>query len=131
MSIYYREDLRRRLVVLCDEVAESCRELPARFVVCPRCRGRGVHVNPAIDGHGLTAEDVDQAGPEFLEDYLAGVYDVACERCGGRRVVLEPDPARLTAAQLGAWHRVLDLEAEAAGEAMLERRQLDALEGVL
>jgi hypothetical protein len=58
-----------------------------RFAVCPRCEGRGTHVNPAVDGNGLTAEDIDEQGPDFLEDYLGGVYDVQCEECGGQRVV--------------------------------------------
>lgn len=54
--------------------------LPARFEVCPRCQGEGSHVNPAVDGNGLTAEDFDQ-DPDFHDDYMAGAYDVPCEQC--------------------------------------------------
>jgi hypothetical protein len=62
--------------------------------VCPTCDGRGSHVNPSIDAHGLTAEDFD-ADPDFAQDYLSGKYDVACAECGGERVVpvvAEDDP---------------------------------------
>ena len=48
-------------------------EIPTKFAVCPRCRGTGSHVNPAVDGNGLTQEDFDEAGPEFRDDYMAGV----------------------------------------------------------
>jgi hypothetical protein len=58
-----------------------------RYAVCPRCEGRGSHVNPAVDGNGITAEEMDELGEDFREDYLSGVYDVRCEECGGNRVV--------------------------------------------
>ena len=66
--------------------------LPARYEVCPRCEGRGKHVNPSIDGHGLTSEDFED--PEFREDYFRGVYDVACHECRGVRVVRVLDEDR-------------------------------------
>lgn len=58
-----------------------------KFAVCPRCEGRGSHVNPAIDGNGITGDEMDELGDDFREDYLSGVYDVACEECHGERVV--------------------------------------------
>jgi len=58
-----------------------------RFAVCPRCEGRGSHVNPAVDGNGITADEMDELGPDFREDYLSGVYDVRCDECKGDRVV--------------------------------------------
>lgn len=58
-----------------------------KYAVCPRCRGEGSHVNPSVDGHGITAEEMDELGPEFLDDYMGGVYDVRCEQCHGDRVV--------------------------------------------
>lgn len=58
------------------------------YVACPTCRGNGTHVNPAVDGNGLTSDDIDEmGGDDFMEDYLGGVYDVICEECGGLRVV--------------------------------------------
>ena len=72
--------------------------LPGRFVVCTRCRGEGAHVNPSIDGNGISpqefAEDTD-----FAESYFAGDYDVPCETCRGARVVAVPDLTRWTFAQ--------------------------------
>lgn len=58
-----------------------------KWVVCPRCDGEGSHVNPAVDGHGITSDEMDELGPDFFDDYMGGVYDVTCERCKGRRVV--------------------------------------------
>jgi hypothetical protein len=71
-------------------VGDEERELPARYEVCGRCEGRGSHVNPAVDGNGLTSEDFD-ADPDFFEDYMSGAYDVPCECCHGLRVVPRPD----------------------------------------
>lgn len=67
--------------------------LPAKRILCPVCEGAGSHVDPAVDGHGLTAEDLQDE--EFREDYLAGVYDVPCEACIGEKVVLIPDETHL------------------------------------
>lgn len=78
-------------------------ELPAHFEVCHRCEGKGSHVNPAIDGNGLTAEDFEEQGEEFREDYMAGVYDVACERCRGDRVVPVLDRKRCDQKLLAAY----------------------------
>lgn len=68
-------------------------ELPIRFEVCSGCGGHGKHVNRNIDGNGLSREDFDE-DPDFREDYFAGVYDVTCDTCGGRRVVPVIDEAR-------------------------------------
>lgn len=72
-------------------------ELPGRFEVCPTCAGKGTRVNPAIDGNGLTAEDLAE-DPDFAEGYFAGVYDIQCDRCGGQRVVevVDVDTAKHT-----------------------------------
>lgn len=72
--------------------------LPARFEVCELCDGRGRHVNPSIDAHGLTAEDFDE-DPDFREHYASGCYDVDCYRCHGRRVEPVFDEERATPEQ--------------------------------
>lgn len=59
--------------------------------VCDVCDGKGVHVNPAIDGNGITRSEMDELGEEFEEGYRMGVYDVLCEQCHGTRVVPVPD----------------------------------------
>ena len=62
---------------------------PGKFEVCGNCHGKGSHVNRAIDGNGLTQEDFAE-DPDFMEAYMSGVYDVACDECGGNRVILVP-----------------------------------------
>jgi len=65
-------------------------QLPSKRIVCPRCKGEGTHVNPNVDGHGISSEDFD-ADPDFRENYFNGVYDVSCEECKGNKVVDEID----------------------------------------
>lgn len=78
-------------VSICNDEGEVHEvELPATYEVCERCRGEGTHVNPSIDGNGLSREDFDE-DPDFEEDYFNGVYDVTCEECGGKRVVPQID----------------------------------------
>lgn len=73
-----------------DEDGDECTEehdLPGKFEVCPRCQGKGKHVNSNVDGyHGISQEEFDN-DPQFYEDYRSGVYDVECERCHGMRVI--------------------------------------------
>lgn len=71
-------------ITLYDTDPETAVDLPARFEVCPRCKGRGVH--DCWEG-GMTGEEMAAQGPEFFADYGAGLYDTACTTCGGRRVV--------------------------------------------
>jgi len=61
-------------------------ELPARFDVCDVCDGKGKRVNPAIDGHGISAEEFDD-DPDFKEAYFSGAYDITCDACSGKRVI--------------------------------------------
>jgi hypothetical protein len=96
--------------------------LPGKFEVCSRCDGHGTHVNPAIDGNGLSAEDFEEAGPEFRDDYMAGAYDVACEVCGGARVVAVPDFERWTPEQRTSWERQEQARADLEREEAAERR---------
>ena len=74
-----------------DEGEEVECELPAKNEVCGRCEGTGTHVNPAIDGNGLTASDLEEWDEDDIENYMTGVYDVPCEECRGRNVVLVVD----------------------------------------
>ena len=63
----------------------------SKFRVCPVCQGEGKYVNPSIDSQGLTAEDFEEHGPEFREDYFNGLYDVRCKACNGQRVVTQAE----------------------------------------
>lgn len=62
------------------------------FIVCPTCEGNGTH-GP---GHVYTQDDLDERfGYEqdaVMADYRAGVYDVTCTECAGRRVVRDECP---------------------------------------
>jgi len=73
-----------------DDGLELSFNLPAKYEVCDLCQGRGTHVNPAIDEHGLSSEDFDD-DPDFREEYFRGDYDVSCSCCAGRRVMLVVD----------------------------------------
>lgn len=101
-------------------------ELPVKRVVCPRCDGNGSHVNPAIDGHGLSHEDFAQ-DPDFAEGYFSGRYDIPCEECDGRNVIDELD-SEACKKKLSWWKGMLrfyKLEDErhaARAEAEAERR---------
>ena len=64
-----------------------------KYTVCGLCGGKGTHVNPSIDSHGLSAEDFAE-DPDFAEDYFRGVYDQSCNECHGQRVVPTVDPER-------------------------------------
>lgn len=59
-----------------------------KYGVCGTCDGKGTHVNPSIDAHGISPEEFDD-DPDFRDNYFSGMYDVACYECQGRRVVPE------------------------------------------
>ena len=61
-----------------------------KFEACGLCAGRGSYVDPSIDAHGITREEMAELGPEFAENYRGGMYDVTCGLCGGARVVPVP-----------------------------------------
>ena len=74
------------VVVSDDEGGEREVAAPAHYEVCSLCNGKGTHVNPSIDCHGISAEEMDDLGSDFEEEYFGGTYDVSCYRCKGRRV---------------------------------------------
>jgi RecJ-like exonuclease len=76
-------------------------QLPSKKEICPQCHGEGTHVNPSIDGNGLTYEDFDD-DPDFYEDYYNGHYDVVCHTCNGHNVVDVLDEDKCTPEQIQA-----------------------------
>lgn len=97
--------------------------IPAKYEVCPRCRGRGKHVNPNIDGHGISAEEWDRDwSQEERERYLSGGYDVTCEECKGLRVVLEPDEETADPGLLKEYYEQQRADADYRREREIERR---------
>ena len=69
-----------------NEGEEVTIEVPAKFETCYVCRGKGKHVNPSIDAHGITQEEFYE-DPDFAEQYWMGDYDVVCNECHGQRVI--------------------------------------------
>ncbi len=64
--------------------------VPSKFEVCSGCNGKGSHVNPAVDGDGISAEEMYE-DPDFAEEYFGGTYDIQCQTCNGLRVELVAD----------------------------------------
>jgi RecJ-like exonuclease len=73
---------RQELIIEIDD-----EKIPAKYEVCPRCKGHGMHTNPSVDGNGITQSEMDELGEQFREDYINGLYDVTCYECKGKRVV--------------------------------------------
>jgi len=86
-----------------DDGEEVEHVLPARWEICDRCEGDGHHVNPSIDGNGLTAEDFEDE--DFREGYFGGRYDVRCFTCSGSGKVLVVDAERADKRLLEAYER--------------------------
>ena len=104
----------------CYEEAQTL-IVPAHFEVCSRCQGKGTHVNPNVDGHGLSREDFDQ-DPDFERDYFGGVFDVKCAECKGERVVLEPNWDQMTERQKELANAHYQDEANHHADVAAERR---------
>src|SRR3954467_1010069 len=106
-----------------DEHGEEVEhEVRLRFDVCDTCDGRGSHVNPSIDSHGLTAEDFDD-DRDFAEDYRTGVYDVPCAQCHGERVVPVVDE-EANAAALVALYEAREAEAWDDARSTVREREM-------
>lgn len=95
-------------------------DLPAKYIVCPRCEGAGKHVNPSIDGQGLSPEDLED--PEFAEAYFSGHYDIECEECLGNRVKLVVDEDRLHPRMVQRLRLGEEMERHYEAERRMERR---------
>ena len=80
-----------------ESLREEFGQVPTKNIVCPSCDGEGSYVNPAIDGHGISADEFYyEWGDEEQEMYLTGGYDVTCDVCLGRNVVTVLDTERVS-----------------------------------
>lgn len=98
-------------------------EYPGKRVICDNCDGTGTTVNPAIDGNGITQDEMAELGDDFLEDYKSGVYDVACAECHGQRVIVVPDEGALTPEQQ---KEILEHYEEQASYRAMVRMEMEA-----
>ena len=96
-------------------------ELPGKYEVCGLCHGRGTHVNPSIDSHGLTAEDFAE-DPDFAEDYFGGAYDEVCNQCHGKRVETVVDRDTCDPELLKKYDQYLDDQYDAEQERYWQQR---------
>ena len=110
---YLKIDEKRMKALICDPETEEDVWVSYAYEVCPLCEGKGSHVNPAIDCNGLTAEDFAE-DPDFLGDYMSGLYDQPCNQCGGCRVVPVSTDSRVI--------RIMENEAAYQAERAAERR---------
>lgn len=70
-----------RAPILYSEEGE--RPLPFKFEICGHCEGHGT--SSAYLG-AFTRRDIDEAGEEFMDDYMAGRFDRPCEHCEGGKI---------------------------------------------
>ena len=85
----------------------SGESMPSDIVVCPRCNGRGRHVNPSIDGDGFTGEEWAEMDEDFKESYWNGNFDVICSVCNGMRITAKIATDQLNAEQ---WEMLYEQE---------------------
>lgn len=107
-----RVDERRMIAIVLAEGEDGEErevEIPVEFEICGTCEGKGRHVNPSIDAHGITEDEWSQWSSEEQETYLSGGYDVECHECAGKRVVPVPAEARMTDEQKSALERATDM----------------------
>lgn len=107
--------------------------LPLRREVCHTCDGKGTHVNPSIDAGGISDDDdfwYDDEAWEEGEDgemgpvsrYHSGFYDVTCQTCLGKNVVLAIARERADPATLALWDEMEEDRADLEREYAAERR---------
>lgn len=105
-------------------------EVPTRWEICSRCRGNGTHVNPNIDGNGITGEEWENEwDDDSREMYLTGGYDVRCEEGCSDGKVQVIDYEHLTPEQK-KWVDMYDIQQENdARERAWERETMRAEDG--
>lgn len=70
---------------------ETTLTVPAHYEVCPSCHGEGHHDRRDIDTSLLVDGMMEDGDYEGIDEYFDGGYDVLCDECHGRNVVLVPD----------------------------------------
>lgn len=96
-------------------------DVPAKWEVCGTCDGKGSHVNPSIDSHGLSREDFDE-DPDFAEAYWRGDYDQPCVECKGRTTVPAVDLDRCSETERRQVEEAIEAHYSYLAECEAERR---------
>jgi hypothetical protein len=102
----------KKMVAIVIGENETEVEIPITFDVCDTCEGKGTHVNPSIDAHGITEDEWCQWNSGEQEFYMSGGYDVECYECAGKRVVPVPAESRMTNEQKAALEFATDCQYE-------------------
>jgi len=58
------------------------------YIVCPLCHGRGTQT---LHGYAYTADEMDEQGSDFVDNYMSGTYDHPCDHCHSKRVTTEEE----------------------------------------
>ena len=69
---YIKQTMKNGLPIIVIEGVE----IPSTVEVCHLCRGKGSHVNPDIDSHGITGSEMEELGEDFREAYSSGAYAI-------------------------------------------------------
>jgi len=66
--------------------------LPNKWIVCPRCEGKGTHLRPGMEGVAYSMEEFNRDfSYEERQAYFNGGYDIQCQTCNGRTTVKDID----------------------------------------
>lgn len=68
-----------------DDGVEIVVDLPAHYEICSHCQGRG---QSSAHLGAFTRDEMDEQGPEFIDDYMTGAYDRPCEHCENGKVLI-------------------------------------------
>jgi len=107
-----------------DQCGETMHQTMKKYswTICPKCDGEGTTDNPAFNG--FTSCEWNEMDIDEQSDYMAGFYDVVCDRCDGRGSVKVANVAAMTFAekrQLVDQRRQARVMAEAQKEIEAER----------
>ena len=100
---------------------ETSYTLPVKMEVCPTCKGRGTHTNPAIDAGGY-CDDGDDCDEYGENRYFSGFYDMVCQTCHGRNVVAVIDRHMADMDTLNVWYKKCEDDEEFEAISRAERR---------
>jgi hypothetical protein len=107
----------RTPTLFCDDGSEI--ELPTRWEICAACRGEGK--SSAYLG-AYTSSEMDEAGPEFMDEYMRGAYDRPCISCDGLGRHKVADGTRMTKEQRAAYRFQCQADREIEAIHRAERR---------